>query len=955
MIVVANKSVKGHKLACLFLFVCGFYFTTLFAQNQGAVNYRDELPSSETFDVDQDSLGFIWIGTDRGLVRYDGQIFTTIKGFNQAVTEIEFAPDGRLWLATANNKLHYLQGDSVLPCEFNKEISALRFSIRDFWIDSEGVFFLSGSQYYLLIQDREMKKITEQDTRFVHINTHFKERPLIYGRNEMSQNGKFQFRWNEKTLDEITDIRSSKGRFSSAWGASRAVVYCSYEKRIFRIEQFGVTSSKYLNANILTIVGLVDGSLVVATEGAGLQFLDPKDFSLRRTLYPGYSCSSSFIDADGSLWTTTLEGGVFYLPMHRLNASFLLPGEAISDLKQHQGGLLVATKNKLHFLSEAEPKPNLRLLFDDHGEIEEVLSMDSFAISVGGQTVMSGAGKMEVLSHSFSKTVDASAQSLLLGSRLRIKKLDFATRALTAQSIFDALQVTDLEVCGEDVFVASTNGWFQVAISTLKTKRAGLPGMPIASIKALISGSDTVLVVGTLGHGLLIQQGDSIRSIDQESGLCSDFVNDIALIGDSCIWVSTSEGLSKIKTDELLNKNIPVENFTKANALIGKEVTVSCQLGDNLYVGTIQGLNVIPIGDARQKYSEKPVLSSEIIIDGAAQKLVDTLFFSPENVALEISFRTPVFNLEGEILYEYMLKGFTEQWNKNATGTVQFIGLSPGNYDLTVRYKKEDGQWSSSNQILHIQVLPRFYQTIWFWSICVLVTVLVILLVFRISLNRQRVKGELQQRLHKFQYQALTSQMNPHFIFNSMNSINNYLLQNDKEKSSKYLSEFARLMRSTLDNSRHDVIPLEGIVSSLERYIKLEQLRLKSRLEYRLVVDPAVDLKRTLLPPMLLQPFVENSIWHGIAPKKEGGKISIAITQKDSELSIVISDNGIGREKSLELGAAIKKSDSQGLMITQKRFELMSSLYGETIRYWIKDLKEPSGTEVTVKVPLKYD
>jgi len=202
--------------------------------------------------------------------------------------------------------------------------------------------------------------------------------------------------------------------------------------------------------------------------------------------------------------------------------------------------------------------------------------------------------------------------------------------------------------------------------------------------------------------------------------------------------------------------------------------------------------------------------------------------------------------------------------------------------------------------------------------------------------------------------------MNPHFIFNSLNSINNYILQNDKLNSSKYLSKFASLMRFILDNSVKTNISLATEMHGLQLYLDLEKQRFKEKLNYEIYIDPQINPTATKVPALILQPFVENALLHGVLPKTEPGLIKINISKQQGFISCVIEDNGVGRPKNTD--AAKKKSPghvSNGIQVTQERLQLLNRLHNEKTELRIIDLTDidgkPAGTRVELLWPLIKD
>lgn len=198
---------------------------------------------------------------------------------------------------------------------------------------------------------------------------------------------------------------------------------------------------------------------------------------------------------------------------------------------------------------------------------------------------------------------------------------------------------------------------------------------------------------------------------------------------------------------------------------------------------------------------------------------------------------------------------------------------------------------------------------------------------------------------------SLRSQMNPHFIFNALNSVNNYISKSDERSANRFLSEFSTLMRSVLENSEEDFIPLSRELELLELYVKLEHSRFPDKFDYKLLVDERVDVEAFQIPPMLLQPYIENAIWHGLRYKEEKGYLNIHLKQKDKvTIEITISDNGIGRKKSAQLKTENqRKQKSKGMGNIKKRVAILNDMYKDKVDVFISDLEaDGSGTKVTL-------
>ncbi|MFC0603849.1 tetratricopeptide repeat-containing sensor histidine kinase [Winogradskyella pulchriflava] len=216
-----------------------------------------------------------------------------------------------------------------------------------------------------------------------------------------------------------------------------------------------------------------------------------------------------------------------------------------------------------------------------------------------------------------------------------------------------------------------------------------------------------------------------------------------------------------------------------------------------------------------------------------------------------------------------------------------------------------------------------------------------------------------QQRLanNLLALKSLRSQMNPHFIFNALNSVNSFIVTNDERTANKYLSDFSQLMRSVLENSEEDFIPLKKEIELLDLYTKLEHFRFQDKFDYSIDVDKTINVEEFQIPPMLLQPYIENAVWHGLRYKTEKGHLNIAVQSKSKdEITITITDNGIGRERSKALKTANqKKQNSKGMNNIKKRVAILNEMYKDKVDVSIEDLQDIKDTGTKVIVTLKKD
>ncbi len=307
------------------------------------------------------------------------------------------------------------------------------------------------------------------------------------------------------------------------------------------------------------------------------------------------------------------------------------------------------------------------------------------------------------------------------------------------------------------------------------------------------------------------------------------------------------------------------------------------------------------------------------------------------------------------------LKGFRNEWiYLRVDENFVVNNLPAGSYQFSyeVRESEHADLWIAG-QDMYIRVFRPYYQSIYFIIFCLLIIVaLVYFLVHRRIAKirkRHREKVNLERQLAEVKMSALSSQMNPHFLFNTMNSINHYILKNESERASHYLTRFSRLIRQVLHNSQKKLITLDEEMNAMKLYIEMEQLRFDDGFLFELSVSNDIDLEHTRIPPMIIQPYIENAIWHGLMPQSGLRKLIINIEKEAKHLYISIRDNGIGRKAARDFNTPYReKSKSVGMSITQNRIQLANQLYQIKADVEVIDLVEEGralGTEVVISIP----
>ncbi len=448
------------------------------------------------------------------------------------------------------------------------------------------------------------------------------------------------------------------------------------------------------------------------------------------------------------------------------------------------------------------------------------------------------------------------------------------------------------------------------------------------------------------GRGLMHIKSKSMQSrlYTEEDGLISDEVRYGFTSDEGIFWFTTESGIMAFDISK--NKLYSFKNEPDAKLFFHRifpdQYGYICQ---NLFPGQIIRLNKNIIN--KSMTAGKLYLKEVTLFDKKLKSdSIFTLKYDENNLTFRFGLLSKTAVIQPEIEYNINSRAWQKMENDMS---LNLFNLSPGKYILEIRKKNHP----EIRHTIKVIIRPPWWSTWWFYTCILTTTTLTGFWMYkkRIAAVRkeEKEKNELRQQISKIEMSALRAQMNPHFIFNCLNSINRFILVNDTDAASEYLTKFSRLIRMILDSSREDMISLQKELDSLRLYIGMEAMRFQDSFEWKIDIDPSVQTENVFIPPLLLQPYVENAIWHGLmqAPPDWGiKKLYIKISsENDGQITIIsINDNGIGREKAALLRS--KDADgrkSYGVMLAQERLKLLSVSNGNKSEVFIIDLASPDG------------
>lgn len=961
-------------------------FISLFAHGQQAMmqtfGLSDGLPQSQVNALCEDDLGYLWIGTNGGgLARFDGGIFVNFTERNglKSTSILCLVKDKKRLLVGTKNGLHTLEGsqlNQIVPTN-GLSIYSICFYNKVWWLGTnkgiriwnEKTNQLSNPTpslnkhncYSLLVNDGELLIGTDiglfafSDRQLQNIGATnkymrnsipcmYKNNTTIwfgtYGDGAYYCSGSVHTTSNFKRIDLKQELyRTSVNAFLTDHNGTTWIATTSkgLGKVIGKQVQFLSDKNGLKSLHIKCLLEDRQHQLWSGTSGGGLAHLLSRRFQhfTYKNGLSGNFISAVAKDASGTLYVGTGSNGLNTYKNGYFFPETTFENTKIKALAAYDDQLIVATESKGMWRGN-----NGSYSFIPHSQQIVVRSMEMgpdqllyMATAQDGIWMLNKKGIQPFK----SDKVGIRALQLYLGKlyyindRNQLFQLDLASKKqrLIDFPILKQAELHCLEMMDGELFVGTkNNGVIQLSCSPYSielnhhfSNQSGLLSNTVFSLKANLNE----LVVGT-ERGISIIVNNGVRSYTRKDGFegVETTTNGMYCDEEGVLWIGTVNGL----TSYLANRHQPVLR-------VHRPFITGIALH---YVPLLHPENSI--------YSEKDAANNYNIV----------IPYDQNHLSLTID--AVHLNQTNSLQFSWKMSGLEDRWSPwSYSKQLVYPNLPSGNYTLVVRSKNEDGKITTEPLIIRISVIAPFYQRWWFLSAIILMVGFGLWKSFQ--WYKQRTQAKLQERerqlsleneLLELEQQALRLQMNPHFIFNALNSIQSLIGTNEEEKARYYLAKFARLMRQTLDYSRKSSISLEQELQSLDNYILIEQLAGSKSFSYSVELDPNLEAAFISVPPLLLQPFVENAIIHGFkgeAPPN-GWQISIRIRETNNVLIIEISDNGIGRKAAqAQQTASLHKHESHGLQVTQQRLALLPGKG----RFEVKDLENPIGTQIIIFIP----
>ncbi|MBC7863063.1 MAG: histidine kinase [Bacteroidia bacterium] len=956
-----------------YFFAVFFYllFQNAFSQHPVFYQVNDEngLPANEVYKVVQDDFGYIWIGCESGLFRYDGfnyKQYTNPKQNGRGISFLQIDSKKRIWCKNFYGQVYCVQNDSLKIIRHFKtsDPSYPQFTTDadcNLWVGNKNklsVYNEKGDS----IKSYELKK---KNNRIIALK--FFKGSLYLFLNDISalkfnvESGQFENLVSEKVragqseschiiehlgclyLLAETDIADNK--------------YCIYKTdgKTFEVFHDFVLPDK--DARIYSIYS--DGIELWVSTSFGAFRTDKK----QEILFPKEKISSILHDREGEYWFSTLQSGLFVIPQMEVN-KYNSANSSVTDNnlvaiksadKEHLlAGSYLGTVFELNTVknevSEKFPNSTERFI-----AVKSIKKNERYTVVSRGRLciIENASGKqffppasnvrdMELLDDTAYIVLSGFIAKVCLSEMIRTLKVSYTYLNRTGGRAieYDPENKLMYVLLGDGIYTVEGNGNWKELLDTHKEKITG----------STLCYNNGIMWLAGISDGVYGFENKRIKfHFTDKDQLKENNVKTIKADGND-LWVSTENYLHRLNLE-----NKTTEVFNTSQSVNPKDINAIEILGEKIYLATNKGLICFP-KNAQWKNKVVPGISiSSLFINDRLLDQTDSLILPFDNNNLKISVSSVALKSRGNYSFRYRLLGLDSVWNTISASAayVLFSRIPSGTFTFQVKAMNEHGV-SSSVKSIEIFVATPFWQRWWFYLVLVLTASFVVALFYNARIRFIRKKAELKNKVVVSQLTALKSQMNPHFMFNALNSIQDLVLHHDVKNSNLYISKFSSLMRKVLDASGTEKIALQEEIEILELYLDLEKLRFGSEFHFQITVADQIETENVFLPAMILQPFVENAIKHGLLHKKNAKSLTIEFALKDV-LVCTITDNGIGRKRSEEIKKRQNPAHTSfATKATENRIDLLNSYSDQKYSFKIIDLEEngvATGTKVVISIP----
>jgi sensor histidine kinase YesM len=944
---------------------------------------KNGLPSNNCYYTLQDSKGYIWVSTDAGVSRFDGKVFENFSiddGLpDNQILQLKEDRHGRIWFLALNGELSYFYNGKIYNETNNNQLRLLKLDavIVSFFEDSKGRVWLGTNKNVLVMWDgKSIVKYVSANVNRQFINTFVHEDAAgkIWAFSSQCIH-----RFDHKTF---VTIQHSSLPLSYKVGLNlpdRTMAYLDHkglniraghnQYQLLKIDPKILDNNPgyfYLGTKNDLWLSNATGIYHINTTGQTMRYLE------------NISSSQVIKDTKDNMWFTTTSG-IYMLPnkeerLYLVNKANGLSTDIVKSITKDQqdrlwlgltdgqintlnldnfkvGKIQLADQQKFNYIKQLVYDQNNNTLYfsSDYG-LGKINNADKSSDHI--DYLRESRNSMFVVK-SFSidsgksMALALSSGVFIVPDRIRDFKFDYQQFNPYAK-LFNNRSYRTFYDKEQHLWFSNVNGLSEFFNTELHNYYSSSP-LLTKRINDIQELNDGTIVLATDGYGIVFLKNKKIiKVITARNGLADNICKKL-FVKDNHLWIITNNGINRIDMNQ---SKFHVESFEYTNPMLADDVSSLYIDHQYAYFATNSGLVYF-------EYADKPGanIAPKVFISYIVNNKV-RLSLNQKNHILapssnNISFTYSAIDFQNRsITYRYRLKN-DAAWTETKNRRLEFSSLEPGTSSFEIAARSNNSNWSKPAKV-NFTLKKHIWQTTWFLAVFFSLAAFGFykwaVLVTTRQRNKEKEKLLLKNKILMLEQRALQAMMNPHFVFNVMNSIQHYINTKDTTSANKILTGFAKLIRKNLDICTRSYITLAEEIDYLELYLSLEKKRFGQKLHYNIRINDKIDMEETMVPSMILQPYIENAIWHGIMPREEGGKIDIRIDLYGEQyLLIKIIDDGVGIDNSLK--DKHHPHQSKGMSLTKERINLLNQIGAYPIKIEIRQ-NGISGTYVSISVPI---
>ena len=967
------KSLVHSVLYIVFIFTC-FLLPELSAGQQPftrKISFLEGLTSDVVYDLFVDKGGLLYLGTDKGLMTYNGVHFKQVEmpnSFGNSVNSIQQDYKGKIWCKNFANQLFYLQNDKLIVDEkVNSLLNLMDANLIDYRVGKEKMYLLTQEGIYTYTQSK-IKRIFNIDKKGFEIFN-----SIVYD----SKNDRLYVSSNRSIYtfknDVLIETKSTPADQKILEIYNGSLVYCtrSLDKNCVVGDKIIPLYNTQLSKTFLNQFSSTKDDLWLCTNKGIYQF-DEKNNNFKDGFLKESRITDIVQDLEGNHWISSLDEGLFMLPNRNLYQLQMPFDEKRSFTKVSKGpneNYFVGTNdgNIIEITGQGKLIREYQTHWDNNIEFinfagDTILTNYGFFkignpkifsnnVYFGKNLVEDDEGNFLIAFSSFGGLISRNLKGLpkFDNKKGTFRTLNYGTDYINTVVLRSKRSKSALyHAARQEYYFGFVDGLFIYDKAGNESELKTDKNESIVASQMLLNDDGSIWIATVQKGVYLVKDKKIINHLSTTNGLSDNNCRQIAK-GSNGIWIVTESGF-----DFYAYSSKRVQNAELNLCIKGITINDLTTINNTVALATNKGIF----------YFNKKILDQDIVpafsftkflVNNKEHDYSKQLILKHNQNNININFNTIHYKSLGNYTYRYRLKGLDDKWfvSHSDAKNINFLALTPGTYKFQIHIKI--GEKYTPIQEINFKIEEPFWFQYWFLTIIMLTILAMLYFVYRWTEHKTRRRQEYREQLAISQLTALRSQMNPHFIFNVLNAVQGLIYSNQKNKASDYLGKFSDLMRRILETSDKNEVTIEKEFETIDLYISLEKARFEEDFEYFITFPDDVDLSDYKIPSMIIQPFVENAIKHGLMHKAGLKILDIKVELLEDMWCFTVDDNGIGRKASEKINQKIKKHISFATKAIDNRIILMNKITATAIDIEIIDKKsidgESLGTRIKIYIP----